>query len=149
MLQTVLADRFKLKLHRESKVMSVYALTIGNSGLKLQTSKDSCGRPTCEMAVAPGKLIARYATMPAIATTLSNMLDRPVLDQTGLDAHYDVEVKFDPTLIKPYVGQPGITPSPDAPSIFVAIQDLGLKLEPRRAPVEVLVVDSVDVPIPD
>jgi uncharacterized protein (TIGR03435 family) len=101
------------------------------------------------MAVAPGKLIARYATMAAIATTLGNMLDRPVLDETGLDAHYDVEIKFDPTLIKPYVGQPVVTPSPDAPSIFVAIQDLGLKLEPRRAPVEILVVDSVDAPIPD
>ena len=149
MLQTVLADRFKLKLHRESKEMSVYALIIGNSGLKLHASEDSCGRSTCGMAVAPGKLIAKYATMAAIATTLGNMVDRPVLDETGLDAHYDVEIKFDPTLIKPYVGQPVVTPSPDAPSIFVAIQDLGLKLEPRRAPVEILVVDRVDAPIPD
>jgi uncharacterized protein (TIGR03435 family) len=149
MLQTVLVDRFKLKLHRESKVMSVYALIIGTSGLKLQPSKDNCGRSTCGMAVAPGKLIAGYATMAAIATTLGNMLDRPVLDETGLDAHYDVEIKFDPTLIKPYVGQPIVTPSPDAPSIFVAIQDLGLKLEPRRAPVEILVVDSASEPIPD
>jgi uncharacterized protein (TIGR03435 family) len=53
------------------------------------------------------------------------------------------------TLIKPYAGQSILTPSPDAPSIFVAIQDLGLKLEPRRAPVEILVVYSADEPLPD
>jgi uncharacterized protein (TIGR03435 family) len=150
MLQTLLADRFKLKLHRESKEMSVYALTIGTSGLKLQKSDDSCGaRPTCGMGVAPGRLVAKYATMAALAATLGNMVDRPVLDETGLDAHYDFEMKFDPTLIKPYAGQPTVTPSADAPSIFVAIQDLGLKLEPRRAPVEILVVDSANEPLPD
>ena len=150
MLQTLLADRFKLKLHRESKEMPVYALTIGTFGLKLKKSDDSCGaRSTCGMDVAPGKLVAKYATMAALAATLGNLVDRPVLDETDLDAHYDIEMKFDPTLIKPYVGQPTVTPSPDAPSIFVAIQDLGLKLEPRRAPVEILVVDSADEPLPD
>ena len=150
MLQTLLADRFKLKLHRESKEMPVYALTIGTFGLKLKKSDDSCGaRSTCGMDVAPGKLVAKYATMAALAATLGNLVDRPVLDETDLDAHYDIEMKFDPTLIKPYVGQPTVTPSADAPSIFVAIQDLGLKLEPRRAPVEILVVDSADEPLPD
>jgi uncharacterized protein (TIGR03435 family) len=149
MLQTLLADRFKLKLHRESKEMSVYALVTGTSGLKLQISDDRCGRSICGMNVGPGELIARYATMADIAATLGNMVDRPVLDETGLDAHYDVHMKFDPILIKPYDGQPIVPPSTDAPSIFVAIQDLGLKLEPRRAAVEVLVVDSAAEPLPD
>ena len=149
MLQTLLADRFKLKLHREPKEMSVYALIAGTSGLKLQISEDSCGKSICRMDVGPGELIARYATMANIAATLGNMVDRPVLDETGLDAHYDVHIYFDPTLIKPFDVQPIVPPRPDAPSIFVAIQDLGLKLEPRRAAVEVLVVDSADEPLPD
>ena len=149
MLQTLLADRFKLKLHRESKEMSVYALIAGTSGLKLQISEDRCGNSICGMSVGPGELIARYATMADIAATLGNMVDRPVSDETGLDAHYDVHLKFDPTLIKSYEGQPIVSPNPDAPSIFVAIQDLGLRLEPRRAAVEVLVIDSADEPLPD
>jgi bla regulator protein blaR1 len=150
MLQTLLADRFKLKLHRESKEMSVYALIIGTSGLKLQISQDQCGRSICGMGVGPGEMIARYATMADVAATLGNMVDRPVLDETGLDAHYDIHMKFDPTSVKLYDGQPIGGPSIDAPSIFVAIQDqLGLKLEPRRAAVEILVVDSAAEPLPD
>jgi len=149
MLQTLLADRFKLKLHRESKEMSVYALITGPSGLKLRISEDRCGRPICGMGVAPGELIARYATMADLAATLGNMVDRPVLDETGLDAHYDIDMKFDPTSIKLYAGQPIVPRDPDAPSIFVAIQDLGLKLEPKRAAVEILVVDSAEEPLPD
>jgi bla regulator protein blaR1 len=145
MLQTLLADRFKVKLHRESKEMPVYALIIGTSGLKLKTSEGT-GKG---MGVAPGKLMARNATMADLAATLGNMVDRPVLDETGLDAQYDIDMKFDPTLIKPYDGQPIVPPSPDAPSIFIAIQDLGLKLEPRRAAVEILVVDSAEKPLPD
>ena len=121
----------------------------GASGLKLQVSQDSCGKSICGMGVGPGELIAKYATMADIAATLGNMVDRPVLDETGLDAHYDVHMYFDPTLIKPYDGQPILPPKPDAPSIFAAIQDLGLKLEPRRAAVEILVVDGADQPLPD
>jgi uncharacterized protein (TIGR03435 family) len=149
MLQTLLADRFKLKLHRELREMSVYALIVGPSGLKLPIAEDKCGRPICSMGVAPGRLIARYATMADLAATLGNMVDRPVLDETRLDAHYDIDMKFDQTLIKPFDGQPAVPPNPDAPNIFAAIQDLGLKLEARRAPVEVIVVDSAEQPIPD
>jgi len=149
MLQTLLADRFKLKLHRDSKEMSVYALITGASGLKLKISEDSCGRSICGMDVGPGELIARYATMADIAATLGNMVDRPVLDETSLDAHYDVHMRFDPSSVKLYDGQRTVPPSTDAPSIFVAIQDLGLKLEPRRAAVEIFVVDSAAEPLPD
>ena len=101
------------------------------------------------MGVAPGELVASYATMTDLAATLGNMVDRPVLDETNLDSHYDIHIYFDPTLIKLYEGQPNLAPNPNAPSIFVAIQDLGLKLEPRRAAVEILVVDSADEPLPN
>jgi len=91
MLQTLLADRFKLKLHREAKEMPVYALVIGNSGPKLQSSMETCGVTTGSelqqdgcIAVGPVEFIARYARLDSIAVTLSNMVDRPVADQTGL-----------------------------------------------------------------
>jgi uncharacterized protein (TIGR03435 family) len=145
LLQTLLADRFKLKMHRSTREMSVYALVIGNSGPKLQSSMETCGEDGC-INVAPGEFIARYATMDQIASTLSNMVDRPVLDQTGLAGRYDVRLKFDPSSMKRYDGQTIPNTPTDDPSIFVAFQDLGLKLEPRRAVVEVLVIDDAEKP---
>jgi uncharacterized protein (TIGR03435 family) len=109
---------------------------------------ETCGEDGC-IGVKPGEFFARYARLDSIAVTLSNMVDRPVLDQTGLAGRYDFRMKFDPMSIKLYDGQPTVSSSPDAPSIFVAIQDLGLKLEPRRAAVEILVVDSAGEPLPD
>jgi bla regulator protein BlaR1 len=149
MLQTLLADRFKLRMHRENKEMPVYALVIGNSGAKLQSAIDICGEDGC-IGVGPwGEFFVKYARMETIAATLSNLVDRPVVDKTGLTGRYDFRMKFDPSSTKLNDGQPG-RPSTDAPSIFVAIQDdLGLKLEPRRAAVEILVVDSADEPLPD
>jgi uncharacterized protein (TIGR03435 family) len=80
--------------------------------------------------------------MKSVAATLSNMVDRPVLDQTGLAGRFDFQLKFDPTFQKRFDGQTtGNNPTDDT-SIFAALQDLGLKLEPRRAPVEILVIDG-------
>jgi uncharacterized protein (TIGR03435 family) len=144
-LQTVLAERFKLELHREPREMSVYALTIGTSVAKLPTSKGSCGEDGC-IDVAPGVLMARNANMTSIAATLSNMVDRPVIDQTGLDGRYEFRVKFDPTFQKRFDGQTTSNTATDDPSIFAALEDLGLKLEPRRTAVEIVVVDEAERP---
>jgi uncharacterized protein (TIGR03435 family) len=141
--RTVLAERFKLKLHRESKEMPIYVMTIGNSATKLTASTGPCGEDAC-MSVAPGILIARNVDMSSIAETLSNMVDRPVINQTGLDGRYDFRVKFDPTFQKRFDGQTIANNATDDPSIFAAFQDLGLKLEPRRAAVEIVVVDEAE-----
>lgn len=144
-LQSALAGRFKLGLHRESRETSVYVLVVGAAGPRLTIAKGPCAEDGC-INVAPGILLSRYATLPSIAGTLSNMVDRPVLDQTGLAGRYDLRLKFDPSFQKRYVGQPtGDTPTGD-PSIFVAIQELGLKLDPRRASVEMLVIDAAEIP---
>jgi len=145
MLQRLLADRFKLKLHPQAKEISIFALMVGNSGPKLQSSKDTCGENGC-INVGPGEFIAISATMDPIAATLSDMVDRPVLDKTGLSGRYDFRIKFDPASVKRYDGQ--LTPgtATDDPSIFAAFQDLGLKLEPRRSTVETLVIDSAAKP---
>ena len=87
--------------------------------------------------------------MASNAATLSDLVDRPVLDQTGLEGRYDFRVKFDPTLIKPCDGQPATSPGTDNASIFSALQELGLKLEPRRAAVEIFVIDSAVEPSPN
>jgi uncharacterized protein (TIGR03435 family) len=149
MLQTLLADRFKLKLHREPKEMPVYALVVGNSGPKLQTAADTCGEDGC-IGVAPTEFFAKYARLEVIAATLSNMLDRPVVDQTGLSGRYDFRMRFDPSSTKLYGGPLAAGAVSDFPSIFAAIQDdLGLKLEPLQAAVEILVVDNAAEPLPD
>jgi bla regulator protein blaR1 len=142
-LQTVLAERFKLKLHREPREMPIYALTIGNSRTSLAASKEPCGDDGC-IDVAPGILSARNTNMSSIAATLSNMVDRPVIDQTGLNGRYDFRLKFDPTFQKRFDGQTIANNATDDPSIFAALQDLGLKLEPRRTAVEIVVVDAAE-----
>jgi uncharacterized protein (TIGR03435 family) len=142
-LQTVLAERFKLKLHREARETPIYALTSGNPRTRLAASKEPCSNDGC-IDVAPGILSARYVNMSSIAATLSNILDRPVIDQTGLDGRYDFRLKFDPTLQKRFDGQTAANNATDDPSIFAALQDLGLKLEPRRTAVEIVVVDAAE-----
>jgi uncharacterized protein (TIGR03435 family) len=148
LLQGLLANRFQLKFHRETKEMPVYAMVVGSSGPKLQVARDVCGEDGC-IDVGPGEFIARYATMDSTAATLSNLLDRPVLDRTGLNGRYDFRMKFDHSRVKPYDGQPAVPPDTGAPSLFVAIQDFGLRLEAQRAAVEVFVIDSAIEPSPN
>jgi uncharacterized protein (TIGR03435 family) len=142
-IQSVLAERFKLKLHREAREMPIYALTTGNFRTRLAASKGPCGEDGC-IDVAPGVLSARNVNMSSIAATLSNMVDRPVIDETGLDGRYDLRLKFDPTFQKRFDGQTIANNATDDPSIFAAFQDLGLKLEPRRTAVETIVVDAAE-----
>jgi uncharacterized protein (TIGR03435 family) len=148
LLQGLLANRFQLKFHRETKELPVYALIVGGSGPKLQIANDTCGSEGC-IDVGPGEFIARYATMDSTAATLSDLLDRPVLDRTGLNGRYDFRMKFDHSLVKPYDGQPAVPPDPGAPNLFAAIQAFGLRLEPQRAAVEIFVIDSAIEPSPN
>lgn len=91
-------------------------------------------------------------SMGGLAAWLSRRLDRPVLDKTGLGAHYDFQLTFasDNPARDPALGDVAPPPTPDEPSIFVALQEqLGLRLAPQRAPIEVLVVDHIERPKPD
>ena len=147
MLQRLLHDRFTLTLHGESRERRVYFLLTVASGSKPPVATNECGFDSggC-INVAPGEFVAMYATMNSTAAILSNLVDRPVLDRSGLDGHYDFRMKFDPSTTRVYAGQPASRVGPDAPSIFAALQDVGLKLEPRRAPVDTLVIDSAQAP---
>jgi uncharacterized protein (TIGR03435 family) len=133
MLQTLLADRFKLKFHREARPIQSYVLDIARNGPKLEKgdghgSKTSNGR---------GDIIATNATMDRFAEILSRQMDLPVVNHTELDGVFNLKLQWTPET----------TALPEGPSLFTAIQEqLGLRLHPRKIPVEVLVIDHVEKP---
>jgi uncharacterized protein (TIGR03435 family) len=144
MVQALLADRFKLKLHRATKAIPVYALVVGKDGPKLaQAEARSLNRPYGDIIVPPGKLTAHGATMAYFVQILTENLDRPVVDKTNLTGHYDFDLTYDGPSWGP---EEAGSWRPFGAAIFGPIQTLGLRLEPQRSPVEMLVIDSVDHP---
>lgn len=153
LFQSLLADRFKLTFHREKKELSVYAVTVGKSGAKLTKSEaDPNSLPGLGFR-ALGDLAARNANMADFASLLqATVLDRPVVDQTGLSGRFDFTLKWTPdefqfNSLGGQIPRPSAD-APDAPPILsTAIQQqLGLKLDGTKAPVEVLVIDRVEKP---
>lgn len=146
MAQALLAHRFQLKLHRETKEIPVYVLAIAKNGPKLQAAKDDtqCGGNGC-FGVGNGYFTASGGTMAFTADVLTRLLDRPALDKTGLPGHYDFKLTYDQSSVKaPMIGMQNAPTG--GPSIFAAVEDLGLKLNPQKDPVEILVIDSVERP---
>jgi uncharacterized protein (TIGR03435 family) len=141
MMQGLLAERFKLKLHRETRETPVYALVTGKSGPKFVEAPIGAPEEGRGVNIVSGKMIARDATMPELVDVLTTNLDRPVIDQTNLTAHYDFDLTWD----QPDV--PGASAwTPIGPAIFTPIQSLGLRLEAQEVSVEMLVIDSVSRP---
>jgi uncharacterized protein (TIGR03435 family) len=135
MLQTLLADRFKLAVHRESKVMSAYALVAGKNGPKLHAVEAGGGSHRNSDG---GKLTAQKVSMPQLADFLARHLDRPVIDKTELAGVFDFELRW-------AQDDSHSTDSASGPSIFTAVQEqLGLKLQSQKLPVEILVVDHAE-----
>jgi len=139
MIQTLLADRFQLKLRRESKELPVYWLVVGKRGPKIQRAADEI-----RSYRASRGLLNTRTTMPALANVFSNWLERVVLDRTGLDGSYDVKLEWTPDEnVRPE--EPESASRPGA-SLFNAVQELGLKLEARKGPVEILVIERAEKP---
>ena len=203
MLQNLLAERFKLTLHRETKELPIYALVAAAKGPKLKDSAVTDTRPASDsqpnegrrgdagvQAAAPPALrgmkigpdgcpetprlpagrafilmtpngecmISHGQTMEDLAAQLSNRFDRLVIDQTGLKGKYDLRLRYDPSSVGPVMPKDGPGPAPGAdpanrtapdgdspPHISNALQEqLGLKLEARKGPVELLVIDHAE-----
>ncbi|HEX5432586.1 MAG TPA: TIGR03435 family protein [Bryobacteraceae bacterium] len=152
MLQKLLADRFSLKFHRDKKDLTVYAIVAGKNGPKLTKSEgDPNGLPSLFFR-GLGVLPARNATMAEFAGLMqSAVLDRPVVDQTGITGRYDFTLTWTPDETQ-FGGRGGRVPPPAnnaaaPPDLFTAIQEqMGLKLESKKAPVDVLVIDGVEKP---
>lgn len=151
MFQKVLADRFKLTFHRETRDLPVYALVVTKHGLKIQPAED--GTPAvCITAFA--KMSVQHGSMPEIARRLESQAGKMIVDKTGLTGSYKFDLDW-AKYIRP-LERPGVDPSElarafDPMSVPQAISDaleaqLGLKLELQKAPVEVLVIDHVERP---
>jgi bla regulator protein blaR1 len=152
MLRALLEDRFQLKVHRETREIPVYALVIGKNGAKLTAPADPAARGG---KAAPGAWDLRNTTIPALTAQLSRQLSRTVIDKTGLNDRYDVKLDWTPERGEGGAETLGLPPSLDAPaptassgpSIFTAIQEqLGLKLESAKGPVEIVVIDRAEKP---
>lgn len=136
MLQTLLAERFQLKFHRETKEGSAYSLVAAKSGPKLQASAAAEYSTHVNAGKTQVQMTISRATIAQLCGRLSTFLGRPVLDGTNLMGVFDARLNFAPE------GEEG-----DYPSIFTALQEqLGLKLESTKSPIDVLVVDHVEHP---
>jgi uncharacterized protein (TIGR03435 family) len=153
MMQKLLADRFKLAFHHDKRELTVYAITVGSAGPKLTKSQvTGVALPGLGFR-GLGNMMARNATIGDMANLLQSMvLDRPVIDQTGLSDRFDLTLNWAPdeTQFRVRGDQPPFPPPADAdtrPDLFKAIQEqLGLKLESTKAPTDVLVIDRVEKP---
>ena len=154
MLRSLLADRFKLTFHREPKEFSIYELEVAKSGPKLKESTAPLGDPAALIStVYPQRIVlpARNATMGEFVSLLQRaVLDRPVVDKTGLSGRYDFDLAWAPDETQ-FGGEipPASADAPSAPFFTAIQQQLGLKLEATRGPVEALVVDKVERPSAD
>ena len=151
MLRALLADRFQLTFHRESKVFSIYELQLVKSGPKLKETAAPNDPPTVGPGVVyPQRIVlpARNATMGGFASLLQRaILDRPVVDKTGLSERYDFDLEWAPD--ETQFGGDVPKASADAPSapLFSAIQEqLGLRLVATKGPVDALIVDKAERP---
>jgi uncharacterized protein (TIGR03435 family) len=149
-LRSLLADRFQLMLHSESREQPVYELAVNKGGPKLQESTEPRG---LIRKMGRGTLKGQAVGLEMLALNLSNELGRRVIDKTGLGGKYDFELKWEPSQAAaqldapPHTAEPALPAEPDGPSIFTALQEqLGLRLEPAKGSVEVLVIDGAQRP---
>jgi uncharacterized protein (TIGR03435 family) len=173
MLQTLLEDRFKFKYHKETRELPVYALVVTKSGSKLTAAPVDAdatapGKPV-DVTVSAGRggttvslpggasimygflvLEAKKVTMQQLADNLARFVDRPVIDDTSLKGGYDFKLDFSLEELKSLMRTSGSDPNmlagvpEQGTSIMTSLQSLGLKLEARKAPMEVFVVDKIE-----
>jgi uncharacterized protein (TIGR03435 family) len=137
MLQALLTDRFKLTLHRETKELPVYAMTVARNGPKFRTVETATG-VTINSNRTQSHVVARVS-MEGFAEFLTSQVGRPVLDKTGLTGSYEMKLDWTPD------SAPATNDADTLPSLFTALQEqLGLKLAPAKGPVETLVVEHAD-----
>jgi uncharacterized protein (TIGR03435 family) len=159
MMRKLLADRCALKFHHEQKELSVYAVRLGNGGPKMSKTTAGPNDPQGFGFRGLGDLIVRNLTMAEFATWMqSGVMDKPVVDQTGLKDKYDFTLKWTPDDSQFAQFRGAVAPAPQPagdnpnapPSLYTAVQEqLGLKIEATKAPDDVIVIDHVEKPSPN
>lgn len=140
MIQSLLQDRFSLRVHWESKDRSVYAMALAKGGLRLKPAADP---KHGEMSFSHGHLVGKGVPLSFLASLLALPAGHTIVDRTGVTGAYDFDLRFDPR------DNPAGAPSND-PDLFTAVQEqLGLKLQSTHVSVPVLVVDHVERPTPN
>lgn len=166
MLKPLLADRFKLQAHVETKTLPVYELVVAKGGPKLHQAvpgdtytngpKVNGNPPRAGMMMMmPGKITGMAIPLDNLINILSRQLQRTILDKTGLHGNYDITLQWTPDQgeAASFPGGPDgrtLPADPSAPSIFTALEEqLGLKLNSTKGPVQTLVIDHIDPPTED
>ena len=160
MFQQILIDRFKMAAHHETRELPIYILTVAKGRSKLKPSAPDDPASTTPrrrgLMGRPGGITATDAQLSMLIPLLARQLGRPIIDKTGLTGNYDYTLEYTNdrgTLPPPAGGPPAAPPSAppppeqSGPDIFTAIQEqLGLKLESSKGPVEVIVIDHIEKP---
>jgi uncharacterized protein (TIGR03435 family) len=146
-IESLLADRFQLRIHKETREEQVYFLVVAKNGPKFKESKfdeSDLGKGMMPgLQMRPHQLTGTSADIHLLAEELSRRLTRKVIDQTGLNGEYNFDLRWAPDAA---AGDS----APDGPSIFTAVQEqLGLKLESGNAPVDAIIIDHVEKPSPN
>jgi uncharacterized protein (TIGR03435 family) len=148
MFQQILTERFNLAAHRDTRELPVYALSIAKGGPKLKESPPdpsfaAGAKSGGRVGMSMGRITAQRTTLSDFAAMISRQLGRIVLDRTGLTAAYDFTLQWTPDNTASTAPVPADAP----PSIFTAVQEqLGLKLESTKGPVDVIVIDHIEKP---
>jgi len=144
-LQGLLADRFQLVIHRETKMIPGYVLVAAKNGFKLKETTDD---GHASFSSNGGKFTALQISMELLARNLSGTLNSPVVDRTGIKGVFDLTLEWSPDEVQSPAKAGGEAAEPSSgPSIFTAVQEqLGLKLETQKAPVETIVIDRIEKP---
>jgi uncharacterized protein (TIGR03435 family) len=139
MIQRLLKDRFGLRLHRDNREFPVYALAVGKGGPKMAAATDYDELHGRGLNIESGVLVSRSGTMGELVDLLTTNLDRPVVDKTNLAGRYDFTLTWD----QASVPANGANWAPIGRELFTPIRDLGLRLDPQKASIEILVIDSI------
>jgi bla regulator protein blaR1 len=150
MLQSLLEDRFKLKMRRETKDLPVYVVVVGKNGPKLTKSKVEDGQSHQFFGGQGRGLHSDAVSMADLALAVSNFADRPVIDRTGIEGLFEINTEgWVPMRPRPggtaTGGDAGID-DPERPTLYMIFERLGLKMESSKAPVEMFVVEHIEKP---
>jgi len=157
MLQSMLADRFKLAVHREMKEKPVYELIVAKGGVKFGETKPDEPRPVGATlpgggVMGPSGTPGSEAThmynfsMSLLAALLTDKSDRTVVDKTGLTGHYNFDIREPQRMVVPSASSDGTSAEEHRPAVIDALKSVGLELRPAKEQVEMLVIDHVEKP---